>query len=1466
MFNTRRTHRILNSLLILALFLTVYLSASAQRPEPEREPLELALVEEKAIEVTHAAPSRVIGEIKGATGLAVYIIHFEEPALPAYTGGVPGLRATSPRVTGAAKLDAHSPDSVAYRNYLADQQARFISAMERALGHSVDVRFQYQVALNGMAVELTPEEAAEIAALKGVKAVVRNWVEYAQTDAGPAWIGAESIWDGSATGVPTMGEGIIVGVLDTGINMDHPSFADVGGDGYDHTNPRGQFYGWCNPDDPNYDPTLVCNDKLIGAWSGDADGPEDVNGHGSHTAGTAAGNVLEAEVNAPTTQLVTPISGVAPHANVIAYNIEGAPGGGSAPGDIIVAATEQAILDGVDVINYSFGGGGGDPWANALHWLNVRDAGIFVATSNGNDGPAPGTIGSPANAPWLLSVAYSSHDRAITNSLVDMENDAGPFADIVGVGFTAGYGPASIVYAGDYYNPNDPDGDPAQCMEPYPAGTFAGEIVVCDRGTIARVQKGANVLAGGAGGFVLANMAANGESIVGDAHFLPAVHIGYTDAEALRAWLASSTSHVATITGYEVNVDPANGDIMNAGSSRGPNFVPDILKPDVTAPGTGILAAVQTDNSENPPEYDFYSGSSMASPHAAGAGALLRSLYPDWTPAEIQSALMSTAYNGATVLKEDAATPADLFDMGAGRIDVSLAAQAALVLDETTTSFEAADPSLGGDPTTLNLASLADGACVQQCSWTRVLRNATDAEMAWTAVAEAPADMGLTVTPDNFTITAGGTQEIVVEADVTALPSDEWAFAQVTFSADSVPDIHFPVAALPTTGSLPDLVEINTRRDAGSHLVEGLQALEITELTVDAYGLVPGTLTYESLMEDSANGSPYDDLTDGVFYVTLESPAGAKRLLAEIIDSTAPDIDLFVGQDANGDGMPQEDEELCSSTTPSWKEYCEFADPAEGIYWVLVQSWAGSAEQPDDVVLVTAVVPGTDGGNMWVEGPASVPALEPFDVRVFWDTPMVAGERWYGAFALGTDAGNPGNIGMVPVNVVRHEDDVSKTVDAANAMPGDTLTFEIAIQPNVTPQDVTYYIQDTIPAGMTYVEGSATGGATVVDGVLTWEGVLPTPVGVVGGYEMSTSANDPACDTGFGGYVDLEGYGILAQEDITGDTVGFTAFSTGDPINYFGDAYTGMGFTDDGFAIFDFANYGGSPWVPQAIPDAELPNNVLAALWQDMEIFYDAGLNHGVSLATAGAPGGVVIVEYDDIQLWGGSAETWDFEIVVARAVDDTPGFYEIVYAYDNLSSVAGPLTIGVEDAAGGNGVALVNNGDATGVIEDGFMVCFDYTGPSFDPLVITYQATVDEGVSGVLTNNVIHSTDDPGSQEATASVDVVVVIPEDTMHVHRLRLSYRPQGNKHLIMGLVRILDQDHKGANEAAVSIMCTRPKGQPFGLEEVTNDQGVAWFDLLAPMAGDYECCVTDVVKDGWVYRPNQNVQTCETVTVP
>ncbi len=778
----------------------------------------------------------------GDSSPAIYIVQLAGAPLASYRGGVEGLSATNPGARGERKLDMSSPETAAYLAYLQGQQDSFVASAEQLLGRILNVKYNYQIVFNGIAASMTPAEAALVGGMDGVTLVVRETMEMPLTDTGPTFIGAPGIWDGSSTGLPgTYGEGIIVGVIDTGINVvdDHPSFWEVGGDGYVHTNPLPDYVGVCAGG--NNDPNLTCNDKMIGYRGYNGETPGDSDGHGSHTASTAAGNFTDGIIDA-TVYIELPISGVAPHANIISYDacVTSCPSGG------LLAAVNDGTADGVDVFNYSISGGTnpyGDPVE--LAFLAARDAGVFVSASAGNNGPGAGTVAHVS--PWLTTVAASTHTRTWVNSLVDMAGGSPP-ADMEGRAISAAYGPAPIVYAGDF-------GD-AACLTAFPPGTWTdGEIVVCDRGTIARVDKGANVLAGGAGGMVLANLPANGEGTNADPHYLPAVHLGATDSGVLKAWIDANPvgSLTASITAGVYTQDPALGDIMADFSSRGPvGILPDLIKPDVTAPGVDIFAAYA-----DPIDFTFLAGTSMSSPHNAGAGALMMALHPDWTPAEIQSAIMSTAVQ--EVVKEDGVTPADPFDMGAGRDNLHEAGRAGLVLDETLTDYQNANPGLGGDVRTLNTPSMGDNDCAPTCSWTRTFRNTTDSTVSYSSGLDLPAGATGTVTPESFSIPAGGEQDVTVDVDSSGVPTGSWAFGSLILTPDlarngseglDLPVQHFPIGFIPqSSGADPDI-------DVDPSSVSSTQTTNtVTQHPVDINNVGGATLDW-SIFEDGATGSP----------------------------------------------------------------------------------------------------------------------------------------------------------------------------------------------------------------------------------------------------------------------------------------------------------------------------------------------------------------------------------------------------------------------------------------------------------------------------------------------------------------------------------------------------------------------------------------------------------------------------------
>ncbi|HEU4324221.1 MAG TPA: S8 family serine peptidase [Roseiflexaceae bacterium] len=813
------------------------------------------------------------------------------------------------------------------------------------------------------------------------------------------------------------GEGVVVGVLDSGINTTHPSFAEVGSDGYRHLNPLGQgnYKGACDPTNlpqvsaanpSGYNPEIECNNKLIGAWTftrtfevgspADEPSPNDDDGHGTHTASTAAGNVVKnLTLNGAT---FPEISGVAPHANIIAYDVCGFLQNGSyndnCAGAALLAAAEQAIDDGVDVINYSISGGQ-SPWTDPMEiaFRNARAAGIVVATSAGNAGPGAGTLGHVS--PWLISSGAATHNRKLVNVVTDITP---ALPNIVGAGTTGPLAASTpLIYAGDIISGTTTN---ALC---YPfsaeqAALVAGKIVICDRGGNGRVEKAQNAADAGAVGFILANNEASGDSLVADAFPIPGVHITYEDGNDLKEHLGNNPAATAKISGTTSDINDSNGDIMAGFSSRGPN--PDatiqLLKPDVTAPGVDVLAAVANDGVGGP-DIGLLSGTSMASPHTAGSAALLAGLYPTWTPGQIQTALATTAL--APITKEDGTTPTTPFDSGSGRIRVERAAVAGLVLDETIANFIAANPADDGDPRTLNVANFIDPTCIGTCSWVRTVKSTLGAPATWTASTNDPR---LTVSPSSFTIPAGGTQTFTVTMNAVGLSVGTFVYGRVTLEAtgDVAPDAAFPVAIRPVGSELPSLL-YRVAKSGTDTLVRQVKAIPYTGLTTKQYGLVKGEVTNVALKEGASSVK------------TLAVPANTARLVAEFQYATAPDADLEIFFDENGNGTldDADGDAVCSSTSSVSDEYCELLGPDAGTYFVVTTNFAASGSGPDAIKLVTGVVPSTSTGNFTVSAPpTSTGGVIPVTITVNEPTSK-NGDIWYGWFEL-TDTGTGISLGQ----------------------------------------------------------------------------------------------------------------------------------------------------------------------------------------------------------------------------------------------------------------------------------------------------------------------------------------------------------------------------------------------------------------------------------------------------------------------
>lgn len=772
-------------------------SLSATALEPDGEAITVAKSRSGALAQTD--PS-LLGR-NDSTPVPV-LIKLDYDAVASYVGGVEGLAATSPEVTGLA-LDENTAAVTAYLGHVADEEAAARTAIEAAVPQST-VLDSYQLSYGGVNAVVPANKIAALLSVPGVAAVQDDKVEQPQTDVTPDFIGATEAWS-QISDSTTAGEGVIVGVLDTGIWPEHPSFID---NGIDH--PGGTFgceFG--DGTDPLLGDSFTCNDKLIGAYAfldtymsvedalpGEfcnnttgACSARDANGHGTHTSSTAAGSHVE---NVDLLGVERgPISGIAPGAHVIMYRVCGDEGCYQSD---TMAAVEQAIADGVDVINFSISGGSSAYTDGVeLAFLDAYANGILVNASAGNSGPGAGTADHAG--PWTNTVGASTSNRHFLTTL--HLTSAGAPLDLTGATVTAGIStPGDVILAEDV-----PGYDDSLCQTDLPAASATGLIVACERGVNARVDKSRHVQPSGAAGMILYNLdPANGTGLNTDNHFIPTVHIDVAAGEALLDYLAANADTQAAWDGGTATAVP--GDVMAGFSSRGP--VGDFLKPDVTAPGVQILAG-------NTPEpigegtgvpgqlFQAIQGTSMAAPHAAGVAALVRAAHPDWTPGQIKSAMMTSSLQ--SVLKEDGVTPADPLDRGAGSIRANRALNPTVTFDVDADEYlaSAADP-LGR--LHLNLPSVYADPMAGAVTTERTLTNVSGARQTINLSATSADGTTITVKPKRMDFRPGASETFRITIDGTNA-ADGWYFGQILLDVRGAgTDAVIPVAFNKTQGDV----------------------------------------------------------------------------------------------------------------------------------------------------------------------------------------------------------------------------------------------------------------------------------------------------------------------------------------------------------------------------------------------------------------------------------------------------------------------------------------------------------------------------------------------------------------------------------------------------------------------------------------------------------------------------------------
>ncbi|KAL2462391.1 Subtilase family protein [Forsythia ovata] len=595
------------------------------------------------------------------------------------------------------------------------------TAIDDKLSDSPDVSsviHTYETVFHGFSAKLSTSEAQKIQSLSGIVAVIPEQVRHVHTTRSPEFLGLKTSDSAGLLKESDFGSDLVIGVIDTGIWPERKSFNDR------ELGPvPTKWKGQCVAGEDF--PATSCNRKLIGARyfsdgyeatngkmneTTEFRSPRDSDGHGTHTASIAAGRYV---FPASTLGYARGIAaGMAPKARLAAYKV--CWNAGCYDSDIL-AAFDVAAADGVDVISLSVGGVVVPYYldAIAIGAFGASDAGIFVSASAGNGGPGGLTVTNVA--PWVTTVGAGNIDRDFPANIKLGNGKIISGVSVYGGPALAPHKLYPLIYAGS----EGSDGySSSLCLEgSLDPNIVRGKIVLCDRGINSRAAKGEVVKKAGGVGMILANGVFDGEGLVADCHVLPATSVGAIAGEEIRKYITemvkSKTSAMATIIfrGTRVNVQPAP--VVTAFSARGPNpESPEILKPDVIAPGLNILAAwpdgvgpsgIPSDKRRT--EFNILSGTSMACPHVSGLAALLKAAHPEWSPAAIRSALMTTAYTvdnrGETMLDESTGNSSTVMDYGAGHVHPQKAMNPGLIYD--LSSYDYVDFLCNSNYTTKNI-------------------------------------------------------------------------------------------------------------------------------------------------------------------------------------------------------------------------------------------------------------------------------------------------------------------------------------------------------------------------------------------------------------------------------------------------------------------------------------------------------------------------------------------------------------------------------------------------------------------------------------------------------------------------------------------------------------------------------------------------------------------------------------------
>ena len=999
----------------------------------------LALVSGLAAGTALAAPpTRATGIVPAASdGRSTYIVQLVDEPTTTYNGSTAGYAAT--KVAAGARFHASAAPVQSYAQYLNGKQDAAL-----ALVGNPQVLYRYNTVVNGFAVRLTDDQARTLLASPLVKSVDTDQALHLDTITTPVFLGLTApggLWSQQVNGSPNKGEDIVVGIVDLGISPENPAFADhVDGNGAPTFTggtlaygPKPATYTGTCTDGEGFVAATSCNNKLVGAqyfysgfqgymtahnttadWTSFKSPRDDLStapsghgGHGDHTSSTSAGNAGN-PANVGGTVLGQ-ASGMAPRARIASYKVcftfvnaaatDGSGSQNTCMQSDSMAAIDQAVKDGVNVINFSISGA-----TNTLNdvveqaFLRASNAGVFVAAAAGNSGPAD-TVNHPS--PWLTTVAASTHSRVFDGNLT-----LGTGAQYIGLSLNMTAVPQTALIRAEDAGLNG--GNANLCFSSASAASAAGQVtldpakvtgkvVICTRGTNARVDKSLAVLNAGGVGMVFVD---NGSGLVAEQHSVPTIMVTATDGAAIKTYAATpANSPTAALGTYYYGTQPAP--IMASFSGRGPNlFDSNLLKPDMTAPGVGVIAAVSSSITQDqkaqlvagtltpPPAYASYDGTSMATPHVAGVAALLKQAHPTWSPAAIKSALMTTAYStlddGLTGM-QNGLLP---WSQGAGHINPDKATDPGLVYDAGSDDWTKYQCLLSKATVTdqtqcttigtldfsynLNYPSITVTGTPGIVSITRRVTNVGTSAATYTSSVTVPG-FTATVTPSSLTLTPGQTQSFVLKLTPTTATANVYQYGSLTWS-DGTHNVVSPVTiSLGQPIAAPGNITATTA--SGSRLI-GIQTGFTGKMTGAKGGLkavtmspaatlVPGAYTQAQFTAACQAGVDTTSMKVYSFAVPANAIVAKFALRQQDVSGANDDNDLMV--------LPADGSSPLISNGSTSNESVQLLMPSAGTYRVCVTAWGGATSMTHSLSSwVVAQGDAPSAGNFTVLLPGSV--------------------------------------------------------------------------------------------------------------------------------------------------------------------------------------------------------------------------------------------------------------------------------------------------------------------------------------------------------------------------------------------------------------------------------------------------------------------------------------------------------------